>query len=131
MLGFYLLMGVPAIFLILIPFAVTGFNPQGNEMVFGIGILVALLVVAVMWIIAWPTMYLIVDKHPFREALSIGMAIGSKNAILTIPLFLVAYIAGMSGIIACFVGVIATVSLIHTILATGYLNMSGQLKSPR
>ena len=112
-----------------ITFLMTGGDIRGNEEIFGIGVLVIVLLAVVASLLAWPVMYLIVDRNMgLGEAIPNSIAIGSKNALLAIPLFIVAGIASMSGIIACGIGILATLPIGQMMIASAYLNMSGQLK---
>ena len=132
LIAFNLLYLIPFAALAGILFLAIGGDVRGNEAIFAVGALVLVLLAVVVALLAWPAMYLIVDRNmKLGEAIPKSIAIGSKNAILAIPLFIVAGLASASGIIACFIGVIATMSIGQMMIAAGYLNMSGQLKAPR
>ncbi len=95
----------------------------------GITMLVTLAVFFILMLTVWPIYFMLADtKLGFGELVSKGFKVGLKNCLIAIPVFFVAFLVAMMGIFACFIGLIATVPAGQAIMATAYLNMSGQLK---
>ena len=108
-----------------------GLGP-GNEEA-GIAILVtvmgALAVLFVLMLMIWPIYYVLADTDMGFEMVGKGFRVGLKNCLIAIPIFFVAGLAMMMGVVACGIGVIATIPAGQAMIATAYLNMSGQLQA--
>ena len=100
---------------------------QGNEgMIIGSAFaILGLLMLAGLTI--WPIFYMIADTELGFEVFGKGFSVGLKNCLIVIPIFFVAMLASMLGVIACGIGVIATMPAGQAMIATAYLNMTGQL----
>ncbi len=127
--------------MLLIPFAMVGGGfafvaavlLEGGNQEAGIGVVIAFvfLFVAFMLVslLTWPVYFLLADTDlPLGEALSKGIAVGRMNMLTSIPVGFVAFLVMFMGIFACFVGIIATIPAGQAIIASAYLNMSGQLR---
>ena len=75
----------------------------------------------------WPVYFLLADTELGFECVKQGLSIGARNCLISIPIFFVAFLIGASGVIACGIGIIATMPAMYAIAATAYLNMSSQL----
>ena len=124
-LPFVLVFG--GIFLVVGP---EGFGP-GDEAQIAIvaTILGALGILMLLGLILWPVYYLLADTRiGVGEMLRKGSSIGLKNCLVIIPIIFVAGFASMIGIVACGVGIVATLPAGQAMIATAYLNMSGQVR---
>jgi hypothetical protein len=138
-------MALLLVFLTYLPFIVVGgglfmlIGPEGlragddaSAAIFAMTMfgMVALMMLFLLFV--WPVFFLLADTElGFSEMIGKGLSIGMKNFLIVIPIFFVASLAMMMGIIACGVGVIATVPAGYAMVATAYLNMSGQLSPQR
>ena len=129
------------VFLVYLPFIVIGgglllfVGPDGFRFGDEAGVAVLITVIGgvilsmLFGLVVWPIFFLLADtKLRLAEMISKGCSIGVKNCLIVIPIFFVAFLAMMMGIVACGVGVIATIPAGYAIVATAYLNMSGQLR---
>ena len=125
---------MPLTILILLPFFVIGggfeiythsMKANPNELLpvafgfAGVMMLVSLFI--------WPVYFLLADTELGFECVKKGLSIGARNCLISIPIFFVAFLIGASGVIACGIGIIATMPAMYAIAATAYLNMSSQL----
>jgi len=88
-------------------------------------VIIGLIVAITMF---WPVYFVLADTELGFGSLSKAIAIGKKNWLVSFPIGFVASLVGGMGMIACGIGMIATIPAAYTIMSTAYLNMSGQLR---
>ena len=127
---------LPLTILVLLPFWVSGaawevyaygMRHGGNPEEFGRVMLIFGGVMMLISLFIWPIYFLLADTDLGSECVTKGLSIGARNCLIVIPIVIVASLIGLSGLIACLIGVFATMPAMYTILCTAYLNMSSQL----
>jgi len=105
---------------------------QGNQEAVGVMVAIAMIclgIFSLFMLTIWPIYYMLADtKLSLGEMVSKGFAVGLKNCLIAIPVFFVAGLTMALGLIACGIGVIATIPAGQAMIVTAYLNMSGQLR---
>ena len=127
---------LPLTILVLLPFWVSGaawevyaygMRHGGNPEEFGRVMLSFAGVMMLISLFTWPIIFLLADADLGSECVTKGLSIGARNCLIVIPIVIVASLISLSGLIACGIGVVATIPAMYTIQCTAYLNMSSQL----
>ncbi|NND96962.1 MAG: hypothetical protein HKN47_06500 [Pirellulaceae bacterium] len=103
----------------------------GASILFGIGVFVGMLLLLIPGIYVaityWPALMLVVDrKCGVFESFEIAGGLAKGNRINSLILGVLAFAINILGLLMCFVGLLATLPIVHLMGVVAYLSMTGQ-----
>lgn len=119
---------IPFMVIIGLIVAITMFAIEGGNPTAGLAFVLVIPAILILTLLLWPVYFVLADTELGFGSLSKAIAIGRKNWLVSFPIGFVASLVGGMGMIACGIGMIATIPAAYTIMSTAYLNMSGQLR---
>ena len=119
---------IPFMVIIGLIVAITMFAIEGGNPAAGLAFVLVIPAILILTLLIWPVYFVLADTELGFGSLSKAIAIGKKNWLVSFPIGFVASLVGGMGMIACGIGMIATIPAAYTIMSTAYLNMSGQLR---